>query len=337
MIKLNITSIFTKLFIVALIHSTCDGLERKATDYVIPLYNAKLRNPDEIKRAAHMLEEIFHLTRGKSADDVVDFLRLIRWRVSAGFSSLTSGTQIPQIRFAGLINDDFRGQSSAGLIKINGKSSVLVKIIDTLIPFSRFEIADSSRCDFNRWLTFANTFISLYGIPEDNALTIHETGMRFASRASNQPRSQLYLYMKQFASTNLSSCLYHAGSTVESPEEENLDQFFAINSGKSNLIDEELWRETFNKDFKEPHGSIGDPFKTENSFLKSLRGWLSSRTCPPKTREFLESSAGLATLAMGVAPEEIRKFEVLNFALAKRIEYLRLCNLLDLVESETVD
>lgn len=322
MIKLGLSSTLAIFLLVSLTQLDCFGLERKAVDYLIPLYRAKGRSPANIKRDALWIEDVLETqTQDKPIGEVAGFITSLRSKLLTGLSPTTLYQD--SFRLAGLANEEAR-RSSSSPVKIGGRFNVLLRILDSLSPLLGTDFT-TNRCNFDNWLTISETtFSRLNDFPSSDAIVISGTGMKFLPHLPDEESpTQLYKYIKYLITNRLILCLQSIKNQVGSEDEMNLDEFFNLKE-ESNLSDEELWKIAFNIDLDE---------RLLNPIAKSLKEWFPSSGCPPSLRKFLENSAGIITIAVGIAPEEIRKFDSLNFTLAKRMEYLRLCNQIDSIQN----
>lgn len=320
--KLSSLATLTALLVVSLTLPTCRGLERTAHDYLVPLYKSKGFDPHEISRDALWFVEIFQkYTSDNTPHDIRDDLQILKERLKSGFTFLSGN---PEPEFDGLRNENLSGPDSSA--KVGGRTNVVIKFIDSLIV-----ISEGNSCDFDHWLTISKLFYTLYGIPEENKLTIHGSGMRFSNLESNQARPQLYKYIKyltrgRISGGYLAKCLKKLEISAGSSEESKVDLAFAEEEGKSSLTDEELWRVAFYGDMIEAEEESPIPQDKSDKLSENLNSLFSIIESKPEIRKSLEKSAGIVTLAMGLAPEELQNFKALSFGLSKQVEYLRLLN-----------
>lgn len=307
--KFNLASILTTLLVIALAQSACHGLERTASDYLIPLFRKENFDPTSIKRDAPWFEQIFEKTSGQKPVDIRIYLLALRDKLKATFQPISNKSDL---EFAVLINEDFK--ESASSVEVDGRSRVIMKFIDSIIS-----ILDGGHSEFENWLTVTQLFYSLYGIPERNALTVSETGIRFAPKDLDQPQSQLYKYIKYLTESYLAFSLRHMEISVDDAVGDSvIESSLAMNSLNSSLTDRDLWRLAFKGNIRE--------VKSKPQSTLFITDWLSFVENKPEARKSLEKSAGIITLAMALAPEELRKFKGLSFPLMKHVEYLRLLN-----------
>lgn len=314
--KFALPATLTTLLVVTLIQSPCLGLERNAHDYLIPLLKTKGLDPAEIQQDVQWLAENFEAA-GKKSDAIRSYLLSLRDKLKSGLQTLPGSIGGSGLEFAVLTNDDFK--ESASSLRVGGRSHVIIDVIDSIIS-----ILNGAISKFENWLTVSAVFYSLHGIPQDNAMTIHEAGIRFGPKGSDAPRSNFYHYIKYLTEVYLAVYLRELEISPGSIEESKIDAIFANKDGRSSLTDEQLWRAAFKGEVMERNESTESIDSTKLS--EKLRKWTHDADFKIDFRKSLEKSAGIITIAMALAPEELRKFKGLNFALMKQVEYFRLLN-----------
>lgn len=336
MINSNLSSLAFRLLIVALFQSVCHGtLERTASDYLEPLFEANEVNSSAIDTHARWLAKMVErYSIDEDPRNALDLLGRIGSQLSQQvfrqdtYSPLSS-TRLQPYELMGLANMNIR--TTSNLVKdITGLNEDLIVIINHLIHLGEDVFFDGPNiCDTRYKLTFIRVFLSLYELPDGHAVTISESGMRFGPSSESQPSSKFYRLLMHLITKNLSYCLYSIKFTFRTEAERDLDLFLTKLNDIKNPTDHLLWQAGFKLFDQVSTISSNEAFlKSGLSELPDYSGSVTKFlqiTCE-KLRVELDSSAGTVTLSMGFAPEMLSEVKKLNFLLSKRLEYFRICN-----------
>lgn len=344
MVEISFSQILTALLVITLTQSVCQGLERPASDYVAPFYKANQLDSLSIgERAAWLSRVLEDQCRDESPIGVMNFLKAFKRKlcenVSLPEASGLSGQCELLSELDGLPNEDFYGEiarNTLSFLRVDGTTEEMVRIINQLIEMDTDathprEAWQERHCKTESMLLFTKVFWTLYKLPFDNSVVIYDTGIKFGPPAMEYFHQKFYRLMRYLASKRLGECLRSIPFTFRTRSEENLDLFLINRYNNPDQTDQNLWRSAFQLSFATPrHLDIFQDALDRSGLSRKpdFDGNVSKflRITCERFRRDVDRSAGMVTLAILLAPKELRKFEKLSLPLSKRIEYLRICN-----------